>query len=475
MISLRPLLALFIITITVLAQPEQHIKVIIPAYNNAAYVEATLQSVFRQNYSNFHVIYFDDNSNDESVDRVESFIQKNNLSGKITLIKNQHRYRKLKNIYTALHWYCDDDDIIVMVDCDDLLIGNNVFNLLNALYKNPDIWLTYGQDNPFPKEVAQRWGIPLKGNCCATPDHVIQSNSFRSYNWIYMHLRSFRAWLFKAVQVQDLLTINVPGYRGTFYPACNDYAMYYPMLEMCGRHSYFNPQVVYAYNCGSPINGFKIDRGLQTASALEVRNQRRRYYPLSQPIKMDVKALANEPVHILLINTTPSATAQWIEKTIVNTQTTTITLLVESDYSADYYRELGYHAVLKNASLQELDELRNNYRYCCIATDMSIPAQPIDFGAMIATLERTKAHCFQWGINPAHIIGQEINTSLFVAQLAANQGRLIPNTINAGLYRTNDLLSHGTQANTLSIEAWLENWQKQSPDHLQVILYSSAH
>lgn len=39
------------------------------------------------------------------------------------------------NIFTAVSNYCKDNDIVVLVDGDDELIGRYVFKLLNAVYQ----------------------------------------------------------------------------------------------------------------------------------------------------------------------------------------------------------------------------------------------------------------------------------------------------------------------------------------------------
>lgn len=43
-------------------------------------------------------------------------------------------------INTAFN-YCKDDEIQVIIDGDDQLIGRQVFKLINAEFQNKDIWI----------------------------------------------------------------------------------------------------------------------------------------------------------------------------------------------------------------------------------------------------------------------------------------------------------------------------------------------
>ena len=46
---------------------EPLVSVCIPAYNNAAYIKETIDSILNQTYSNLELIICDDNSKDDTV------------------------------------------------------------------------------------------------------------------------------------------------------------------------------------------------------------------------------------------------------------------------------------------------------------------------------------------------------------------------------------------------------------------------
>jgi hypothetical protein len=95
-------------------------------------------------------------------------------------------------------------EIVVIVDGDDWLAYDGVFSFLNTLYADPDVWLTYGQYKKYPTGEL--------GICKDFPAFVIATHAFRRYTWVSSYLRTFYAWLFKRIRIEDLM------YQGVFFP-----------------------------------------------------------------------------------------------------------------------------------------------------------------------------------------------------------------------------------------------------------------
>ncbi len=238
---------------------EPSMVIIIPSYNNAEWYDKNLSSVFAQDYTDYKVIYIDDDSSDDTYARV---IEKTRASGKqskVTIIKNTQRKGALANIYHAVHEHCPDDAIVVLLDGDDWLKHDTVLSTVVKAYKDDNVWMTYGQDEMYP-EGGHHHSRPL-------PQSVIDANAYRRYPWVTSHLRTFKAWLFKKIKKQDLM------YGGTFFTVTWDMAILFPLLEMSAGRCKFIEDVLYVYNTATPLNDYKTKFELQQKCHYYIRNQ----------------------------------------------------------------------------------------------------------------------------------------------------------------------------------------------------------
>lgn len=96
------------------------------------------KSLERQNYTNFHVVYIDDNSPKGEVEGIYNYLEteKFNIRNKVKIIHTFDRLGALANKYFWIRKYCNTNDVVVVIDADDGLVGTQVFQVLNSLYKN---------------------------------------------------------------------------------------------------------------------------------------------------------------------------------------------------------------------------------------------------------------------------------------------------------------------------------------------------
>lgn len=255
--------------------------IVIPSYKNVKWCEKNITSVINQNYEDYRVIYTDDNSPDGTFNKISSIVNASSKSSKFKVYKNETRLGALENLYNMIT-SCDDDEIILTLDGDDWLANDNVLNTLNNYYSKEDIWMTYGQYQNYPDN-----GI---GIACKIPDDVIQGKSYRKYSWCSSHLRTFYAWLFKKIKIEDL------KYEGNFMAMTWDMTIMFPMLEMSGIHSKFISDILYIYNLENPINDHKVNVALQQKLDHYVRNMNM-YDPLP------ARPLSKINVGLLIIST----------------------------------------------------------------------------------------------------------------------------------------------------------------------------
>jgi glycosyltransferase involved in cell wall biosynthesis len=255
---------------------EKPMVVVIPSYNNSDWFEDNLNSILNQKYSNFRVIYVNDCSHDGTGEMVEEYLRKRNIDHHVvyssitveddiigsteafgeqvnsekcffTLVNNKHRQGALANLYRSIQ-SCKDDEIVVTVDGDDWLYHDCVLQELNTCYSKNEVWLTHGRLIEYPYGHSN-WCKPI-------PKKLVKQNNFRVYR-CPSHLRTFYAWLFKKIDLDDLL------YQGTFYSMTWDLAMMFPMIEMASERHAFIDNINYVYNMANQINDNKVDPQLQ--------------------------------------------------------------------------------------------------------------------------------------------------------------------------------------------------------------------
>jgi glycosyltransferase involved in cell wall biosynthesis len=250
---------------------DREFVILIPSYNNIQYYKKNLDSVYSQKYptSKYRVIYIDDNSPDGTGEAVEKYVQELGKKSITTIIRNPERKLAMANIYNAIHHYCHDHEIIVMLDGDDELAGKDVLTYLNDIYKKGDTWFTYGNIwfpslgklGPWSKKI---------------DDSQIELNRFREWDGAATHLRTFGAWLFKRIKKSDLQL------HGKFFKMTYDVAIFMPILEMAGYHHKFIEQALYIYNDQNPISDHRINSTLQIDLDKYIRTSLEKYKPLSK-------------------------------------------------------------------------------------------------------------------------------------------------------------------------------------------------
>lgn len=243
---------------------EKPMVIIIPSFNNQAICIKNIQSAHQQQYNNFRIIYIDDASTDATYRVIKEYIETNQLQSRITLIHNDVNRGALYNLYHTIHT-CADDEIMVTLDGDDWLKHDHVLQRLNQEYTDPNVWMTYGQCEFWPSG---------RLYCHPMPQEAIENHTIRQHCGCASHLRTFYAWLFKKIHLEDLL------YHGTFFKVTWDKAMMAPMLEMSTPHHFrFIPDVLYVYNFVNPLSDANLYGELQRTYAKEIFN-RKPYKPL---------------------------------------------------------------------------------------------------------------------------------------------------------------------------------------------------
>jgi glycosyltransferase involved in cell wall biosynthesis len=224
---------------------EKQIVVCVPSYNNEKFYKENLDSICKQKYTNFKVLYVDDASKDNTKFLVSEYIRENALENKIKLICNNQNKGALHNVYDMIH-SCEDDAIIVCVDGDDWLKHDLVLKRINSAYLDENVWVTYGQYMCFP----ELWG----GHCRKMSFEELKEKKHREGDFIWSHVRTFYAGLFKKIPKNSL-----QNQEGSFFPISCDVAIMLNLIDMAPSHIFFIPDILYVYNRENPLSDFRMD------------------------------------------------------------------------------------------------------------------------------------------------------------------------------------------------------------------------
>jgi len=432
---------------------EKLIVIVTPSYNNKEWWEWNLKSLLNQDYHNYYIIITDDCSTDGTGDSIENYIKTNNLEGKVKLIKNNERRGALHNLYTMIH-SCPNEALIATVDGDDALADPTVLKKLNHIYSTQDVWLTYGQFMEHPSGT--------KGWCTPMPTDIVKNNAFREHEHIPSHLRTFYAWLFKSIKLEDML------YNGEFYKMTWDYAIMLPMIEMAGeRHLCIQDQILYIYNNANSISDHKISRQLQAHLAQIVRAKNRyqrlpsKQEDLGQNLehkKADVILFAEEcnpnMLDLCLSSMEKNITGLGQIYVLYLSLPTTIQqyAVVKEKHPTIAFLEIDEKRTNFKNLLSEIYQnyLQNNYVIFALPT-MRIE-QPINLTQCIKALEKTQAYAFSLKLSkenpcnpiPARMALLEIEDDVCAWDYAtANDVWACANNVDMTLYhRNNQNLTH---------------------------------
>ena len=121
------------------------VSVLINNFNKENFCEKAVRSALDQNYSKTEVIFYDDNSSDLSLNKID-FLKKKKKYKKLKVIKNKNRgiissYNQIKGIIRLLKK--SKGQIICLLDSDDWFKKNKIKEVVNFFNKNKN------QDNHY--------------------------------------------------------------------------------------------------------------------------------------------------------------------------------------------------------------------------------------------------------------------------------------------------------------------------------------
>ena len=186
------------------------------------------ESLTAQNSHKWGAVVVDDASTNGFGDYAAMLLT--NYADRVTQVRNETRHGTLYNTWNAVTRFCvDPETVIITLDADDALIGRSVLDRVRAEYDDgADV--TVGSMLRLDKEASY-------------PVDFDNPRSWGSNVW--QHLRTFKKYLFDAIDVEDLKL------DGEWIDLANDWAFMIPIVEMASNPRHI-PDPLYLYEPAAP-------------------------------------------------------------------------------------------------------------------------------------------------------------------------------------------------------------------------------
>ena len=211
------------------------IKVVSCFWNAEQYISNCIRTLKNQTDKDFEVFLIDDMSNDNTVSVINGLISNDS---RFKLIVNTEKKFKLKNLDDLISSFTDED-IVIELDGDDFLLGDDVISEVRKMYKDKKVWLTNGSF--------------MYTNGSDGFSRKADPSNIRTSVFTFSHLRTWKSFLWKSIPKEYFKDTD-----GSYFKSAADVAYTIPLLELSGEEHYrFNPKILYVYNGSSPYNDHK--------------------------------------------------------------------------------------------------------------------------------------------------------------------------------------------------------------------------
>ena len=124
-----------------------NVYIIIPFHNEEKYIESTIKSIVEQSYPVKKLLLVNDNSNDQSSSKIDSYLKEYDWISKLDIDSNNKHLpgKKVINAFNqGLKSLDSNYDIICKFDADIILPKNYLENIILEYSKDPSVGMASG-------------------------------------------------------------------------------------------------------------------------------------------------------------------------------------------------------------------------------------------------------------------------------------------------------------------------------------------
>ena len=221
---------------------DKQFTLIILTKNNITTIKRNFESIIKQKYPHYQTIYIDRASTDGTPGLLKQLIDQKGQSEKIRLIEAQKNYKAVQFYFEQIH-ALDNHQVVIHLSGLDFLAHDEVLDLVNKTYENPDVWMTYGQhldDYYYQKGIYQ-----------PEPQKLILKKRAQRAPWISSSFKTFYAGHFKRVKRGNPKEID-------FLSFDSEASLLSPLAELGKAHIQFIPNILYIRGSHQPPESRKI-------------------------------------------------------------------------------------------------------------------------------------------------------------------------------------------------------------------------
>jgi glycosyltransferase involved in cell wall biosynthesis len=111
------------------------VSVVIPSFNHAGYVEAALESVFRQTYRDIEIVVIDDGSSDGSPERIRDALRRSPFPARLRARANRGAAATLNEAVTL-----STGDFVNVLNSDDRFAASRIATMVDAIARRGLTW-----------------------------------------------------------------------------------------------------------------------------------------------------------------------------------------------------------------------------------------------------------------------------------------------------------------------------------------------
>jgi len=420
---------------------------IILTKNNMDVIDENFESIVKQKYPRYQVVYIDQASTDGTPEHLYELIEKSGQGQRVKLVEAEKDYEAFQAYFEEIY-SLDNDRVVVHLSGNDILAHDEVLDLVDQAYTNPDVWMTYGQYLDYYNY--------QKGIYKPKPQKLLCKKRVQRAPWLLASLKTFYAGHFKKIKRDE----SIEDY---FLSLESEASLLLPLAELGKAHVQFIPDVLYIHSSQTKMKKRKMKL---SSRALEYTKTVHEALPAKEEGVDVILFSQNRPQKLQLCLASIQNNVKGIGK---------ISVIYDCDeqaYSAYEKIKMGHPQVdfirqgifdFKNTFFQTLTGSEVGSPYVILSSDQVVVQEEIVLSPCIEAMRKTRAYGFYFHLGKA---GSQEERGIFswVIDNGKNAWRE-PNVLKMTLYRKIDLERDFKTAAFNNLSEWIELWAKREAHH----------